>query len=291
MPTLLPLALACLAGIASAQTVPATTKTYDTRACQAPYDQFPFCDVGLPIAARVADLIKRLLPAEIVPQLTARHNGGGSPGPDDNVTALGLPEFDWGLNAIHGVQASCVSSGGETICPTSWPNPVNFGMSFNKSLFFELGASIGVETRALWLAGAVEASTWSGRPHIGLDVWSPNININRDPRWGRNVEVPGEDPLLNGLFGELYTSGLQTSSLDSNYLQAVVTLKHLDAYSLDDSDNFTRNNFNAIVSQFALADTYLPAFKRAVVDGGALGIMCSYNACVTSEEEGRRRGR
>ncbi len=160
--------------LGSGQTVPVTTKTYDTRACQAPYNTFRFCNTSLSIEERVADLVSQLQDSEIVPQITARHGGGGSPGPDDNVTRLGLPEFDWGLNCIHGVQSSCVeTSGGETICPTSFPNPVNFGMSFNKSLFYDLGAVIGIETRALWIAGAVEASTWSGRPHVGLDVWSP----------------------------------------------------------------------------------------------------------------------
>jgi beta-D-xylosidase 4 len=152
-------------------------------------------------------------------------------------------------------------------------------MTWNTSLFYQLGAVIGIETRALWLAGAVEASAGSGRPHIGLDAWSPNININRDPRWGRNVEVPSEDPLVNGLFGQLYTQGIQVNdALDPTYLQAVVTLKHWDAYSLEDSDGFTRHNFNAVVSSYALADTFFPAFKRAVVQGGAKGIMCSYNS-------------
>lgn len=83
-------------------TVPATTVTYDTRACQPPYDALPFCDTSLSVDARVADLVARLQPEEIVPLLTARHGGGGSPGPDDNVTRLGLPEYDWGMNAMHG---------------------------------------------------------------------------------------------------------------------------------------------------------------------------------------------
>jgi beta-glucosidase-like glycosyl hydrolase len=74
-------------------------------------------------------------------------------------------------------------------CPASFPNPINYGFAFNDSLSFQLGAIIATETRALWLLGAQEESAWSGRPHIGLDCWSPNININRDPRWGRNQEV------------------------------------------------------------------------------------------------------
>jgi len=174
-----PVVLLALCALATGQTVNQTTVTYDTRACQPPYNTFPFCDTTLSLDARVADLVTRLQGAEIVPQLTARHGGGGSPGPNDNVSRLGLPEFDWGMNAIHGVQSSCVLSSGTVYCPTSFPNPVNFGMTWNRSLFYDLGAVIGVEARALWLAGAVENSHG---PHIGLDAWSPNININRDPR-------------------------------------------------------------------------------------------------------------
>jgi hypothetical protein len=177
---------AAAAACAAAKTVPQTTTTVDTRACQAPYNTMPFCDTTLTTAQRVDDIVTRILAiggTALTSQLTARHGGGGSPGPDDNITALGLPEFDWGMNAIHGVQSSCVlsSTTGATVCPTSFMNPVNFGLSWNKSSFLTLGSIIGVETRALWLAGAVEESSWSGRPHIGLDAWSPNINLGE---WG-----------------------------------------------------------------------------------------------------------
>ena len=167
-----------------------------------------------------------------------------------------------------------------SVCPTSFPNPNALGASFNRTMFREIGRIIGVELRSLWLQGATEASTWSGRPHAGLDCWAPNININRDPRWGRNQEVASEDPYYNGIFGTEYTLGLQTSKDDERYLQVVVTLKHWDAYSLEDvpSKNITRHNFNAIVSNFTLADTYWPAFKASVMDGKAAGVMCSYNA-------------
>jgi hypothetical protein len=177
--------LAGALALAAAKTVPETTVTASTRACQPPYDTFPFCDTTLSLDARVKDLVSRIPDADVPPQLTARHGGGGSPGPASNISAIGLPEWDWGLNAIHGVQSSCVlgSADGVTYCATSFPNPVNYGATWNKSLFFELGAIIATETRALWLAGAVEESEWSGRPHIGLDTWSPNINIARDPRW------------------------------------------------------------------------------------------------------------
>lgn len=188
---------------------------------------------------------------------------------------------DWGMNAVHGVQCNCLidNDTGRIACPTSFSNPVNFGSTWNDSLAIDMGAVVGLETRALWLGGSHEYNG-SPPPHIGLDAWSPNINIARDPRWGRNQEVASEDPLVNGRFGAGYTLGLQgnSSGLDSRYYQTIVTLKHWDAYSLEDSDGYTRYNFDANVSAFALADTYWPAFKAAVTTGGAKGVMCSYNA-------------
>jgi beta-D-xylosidase 4 len=114
-------------------------------------------------------------------------------------------------------------------------------------------------------------------PHIGLDCWSPNINIARDPRWGRNQEVPSEDPFVNGMFGTQYTLGIQGGD-DSRFLNVAVTLKHWDAYSLEDADGYTRYNFDAIVSNYSLADTYWPAFQASIVQGKAKGVMCSYNS-------------
>jgi beta-D-xylosidase 4 len=143
---------------------------------------------------------------------------------------------------------------------------------------FDLGRIIATEARALWVAGATEEFPRDGTaPHIGLDCWSPNINIARDPRWGRNQEVPSEDPLLNGIFGTQYTLGIQGGD-DSRFINVAVTLKHWDAYSLENSDGYTRYNFNAVISNFSLADTYWPAFQAAVQKGRAKGVMCSYNA-------------
>lgn len=103
-------AVAALVRPTAAKTVPETNVTAATRACQPPHDTYPFCDTSLSLADRVNDLISRLLPSDIAPQLTARHGGGGSPGPNDNITRLGIPEYDWGVNSIHGVQTCCVQS-------------------------------------------------------------------------------------------------------------------------------------------------------------------------------------
>ena len=117
----------------------------------------------------------------------------------------------------------------------------------------------------------------------------PTINIARDPRWGRNYETPGEDPLMNGLYGTYFTLGLQNGSetytnkyYDARYYQTIATLKHYDAYSLETyNSTITRHSFNAIVSDYMLNDTYLPAFETTIKNGGAKGVMCSYNAGMT----------
>jgi beta-glucosidase-like glycosyl hydrolase len=219
-----PLLLAlCALPLCSGQTVPANTVTYDTRACQPPHDTYPFCNPELSLDERVNDLIERIwvVANETIPLLlTARSMG------KNNISALGIPEYDFGMNAIHGVQSSCLSDGDGTHCPTSFANPVNFGSTWNKTGIFELGRTVGIEGRALWLAGAVEQSP---RNHIGLDSWSPNINIARLATWGRTCEVASEDPMLNADFGTQYTRGVQYPGLDSQHVAIVSTLKHWDA--------------------------------------------------------------
>ena len=107
------------------------------------------------------------------------------------------------------------------------------------------------------------------------------VGIVRDPRWGRNLETPSEDPTVCGSFGVAVTQGLQASPLDSRYVQAVVTLKHFDANSLEGDwgpdGSLNRHTVDSKISAHDLAATYLPAFKRSVEEGGALGVMCSYN--------------
>eukprot|EP01060_Flectonema_neradi_P008820 TRINITY_DN1630_c0_g1_i6.p1 TRINITY_DN1630_c0_g1~~TRINITY_DN1630_c0_g1_i6.p1 ORF type:complete len:796 (+),score=128.86 TRINITY_DN1630_c0_g1_i6:31-2388(+) len=264
--------------LAASQTVPVTTKAYDTRACRPGMDHFKFCDTTLSKEQRLDDLLSQITPDEIIPFLTARI--GQDSMRYNNITRLGVPHYDWGLNCIHGVQSSCVNDTktGKTYCPTYFPDPVNLGASFNRSMWRTMGEMIGVEARAFWLAGAVEPSPNTGRPHIGLDCWSPNININHDPRWGRNQEVASEDPFVNGLFGSMYTKGQQESKVESRFLQGITTLKHWDAYTLEDSDGYSRHNFSAVLDNPTISDTFFPAWKESIVNGKAMGVMCSYNA-------------
>jgi len=184
-------------------------------------------------------------------------------------------------------------------CPTSFPNPNTLGASFNKTLWKAMGKSIGLELRSLWLQNVGENND-SKLPHLGLGCWSPNINLQRDPRWGRNLESPSEDPFLLGSFGTSYTLGLQNNSeVDSRYLQAVSTLKHFTANSLEGRfwnedgnwsppgkmedgiigaiSKISRHNLDAHISLYDLETTYLPSFERTVKEGGAAGIMCAFN--------------
>ena len=241
------------------------------RACLPPHDTYPFCNASLPHRHRIDDLISRLTLDEKPTLLMARES------PKGNVSRLGVPEYDWGANCVHGVQSRCSAEGR---CPTSYPNPNTLGASFNKTVWQQMGSVIGLELRSLWLQGVGEAHD-DNLPHLGLDCWSPNINIVRDPRWGRNLETPSEDPLVCGWFGERVTRGLQVGA-DPRFLQAVVTLKHFDANSLEGNwgahGELNRHTFDAKISQHDLFASYLPAFKRAVVEGNAKGVMCSYNA-------------
>ena len=111
----------------------------------------------------------------------------------------------------------------------------------------------------------------------GLDTWSPNINVCRDPRWGRCQEVPSESTFVNGRYGVRYTRGLQNGD-DDRYYRGVTCIKHWAAYSLESYPEHSRLNFTANVSDYMLAAVYLPAFKEAVTKGNAQSLMCSYNA-------------
>ncbi|KAG1688059.1 hypothetical protein DVH05_023850 [Phytophthora capsici] len=237
------------------------------RACVSKVHQkLPFCNASLSILERVEDLLSRIPLSEKATLLTARAS------PRGNLSSIGLPEYNWGANCVHGVQSTC-----GTNCPTSFPNPVNLGAIFDPDAVLSMAQVIGKELRGLWLEGARE--NYHGGPHLGLDCWSPNININRDPRWGRNTETPSEDPLVNSKYGVAYTRGLQEGKgEDPRFLQAVVTLKHYVAYSYENYGGGDRMKFDAKVSPYDFADTYFPAFRSSIIDGNAKGVMCSYNS-------------
>mmetsp|Transcript_12849 Transcript_12849/g.24324 ORF Transcript_12849/g.24324 Transcript_12849/m.24324 type:complete len:787 (-) Transcript_12849:194-2554(-) len=261
--------------IGHSQAITLDKETTIPRACVAPHDRYSFCDTKLSYEERAKDLVSRLALEEKPYLLTARES------PKGNISRLGIPEYDWGGNCIHGVQSRCAPDGR---CPTSFPNPNTLGSSLNTTVWRNMGAIIGLELRALWLQNVGENHE-SNLPHIGLDCWSPNINVVRDPRWGRNLETPSEDPYVCGKFGSEYSIGLQNGT-DKRYLQAVTTLKHFTANSLEGpwyangsyGGSLTRHTVDVNISEYDLQSTYLPAFKRSVQEGNAAGVMCSYNA-------------
>ena len=228
-----------------------------------------FCDHTLPMDARLDDLVQRIELDEIALELTARQS--------EPIKRIGVPSYYWGTNAIHGMQnVGCLpaSMGGK--CPTSFAAPITLAAAFNMSLVKDMGNVIGRELRAYYNA----------KVHNSLDTWSPTININRDPRWGRNVESPGEDPLVAGSYGSAYTQGLQQYSGTEKVVQSVVTLKHYFAYSIESYGTNTtskdpaqqgvqRYNVDVKISAHDLAATYFPAWEQVIKEGKALGVMCS----------------
>ena len=223
-----------------------------------PLAAFPICNQTLPSRDRAADLVSRLTTAEKISRL-----GTGSPGVD----RLGLPGFQWWSEALHGVAYSPgVNFGGDLPAATSFPMPINLGAAFNMSLVRRLAGVISTEARA-----------FNNEGRAGLVFFTPNINIFRDPRWGRGQETPGEDPFLTSQYVYALITGLQVGD-DERYLKIAADCKHYAAYDLEHWHNVDRVQFDAKVTDQDLLETYLPPFESCIRDGKVASIMCSYNA-------------
>lgn len=219
--------------------------------------KLPFCNTGLSNSERATDLVKRI---SSVDKLGLLLNGAAA-APSVNVSA-----YQWWSEALHGVAGSPgVTFAEPTSNATSFPQVQTTSMSWNKTLFHAIGEAVGIEARAFNNLG-----------HAGLTFWTPNINIFRDPRWGRGQETPGEDPLINSMYAENFVQGFQGGE-DEKHLKASACCKHFAAYSLEKFDGIDRHHFDAIVTEQDLQDTYFPAFEACVSKGKASGMMCSYN--------------
>ncbi|PKI62959.1 hypothetical protein CRG98_016598 [Punica granatum] len=228
---------------------------------------FPFCNASLGVQDRVADLVKRL---------TLREKIGFMGNDSVPVSRLGIPRYVWWNEALHGITKT--GPGGPqgagttrftSIVPaaTSFPQVILTAASFNTTLFKTIGKVVSTEARAMHNVGVA-----------GLTFWAPNVNIFRDPRWGRGQETPGEDPLLSSKYGAGYVRGLQQrDDGDPDRLKVAACCKHYTAYDLEDWKGVDRFHFNAIVTQQDMEDTFQPSLKSCVVDGNAAGLMCSYN--------------
>ena len=211
-----------------------------------------YLDPSQPIEVRVGDLIRRMTLEQKATQLVNQARA---------IPELHIPAYDWWSEALHGV----ANAGTATV----FPEPIGLAATFDDPLIQKMAVVIGTEARAKH-----EQAVRSGRRDImeGLDFWSPNINIFRDPRWGRGQETYGEDPFLTGRMGVAFVTGLQGD--DPKYFRVVSTPKHFAVHSGPEP---TRHTIDIQVSKHDMEDTYLPAFRAAVVDGKAESVMCAYN--------------
>ena len=220
----------------------------------------PFMNPCLPLDQRVNDLVSRLTLEEKANQLI-------------NTTAaiprLQIPAYNWWNEALHGVVTSSV---------TVFPQVIGLGATFNAPLIKQMSTVISDEARARYNQSIQQPAAAGGAGGggmgrgAGLDFWAPNINIFRDPRWGRGQETYGEDPFLTARMGVNFVQGMQGD--DPKYFKTVSTPKHFAVHSGPEP---TRHFEDVSVSLHDEDDTYLPAFRAAVVEGKADSVMCAYN--------------
>ncbi|GAC1314318.1 MAG: glycoside hydrolase family 3 C-terminal domain-containing protein [Mucilaginibacter sp.] len=210
-----------------------------------------YLDPSKPIDERVNDLVSKLTLDEKVHQMM-----NSSPA----IPRLGIPAYDWWNEALHGVARSGVA--------TVFPQAIAFGASFDDKLIHRVSTAISDEARAMY--NAAQADDYHQR-FGGLTFWTPNINIFRDPRWGRGQETYGEDPFLTSTIGVAFVKGMQGG--DPNHLKIAACAKHFAVHSGPEK---LRHTFNAEASPKDLRETYLPAFK-ALVDAKVEAVMCAYN--------------
>jgi len=178
------------------------------------------------------------------------------------IARLDIPAYNWWTESLHGAIGA--------VPTTNFPEPVGLAATFDAPLVHDVAATISTEVRALHTLGRQTGKL--GKIGTGLDTWSPNINIFRDPRWGRGQETYGEDPFLTANMGVAFVTGMQGP--DPDLPNVISTPKHFAVHSGPES---TRHSANVFVSPHDLEDTYLPAFRAAIVDAHAGSIMCAYN--------------
>ena len=221
---------------------------------QAPAGEPAYKNPKLPIEQRVNDLVSRMTLEEKVSQLGQTAEA---------VPRLGIPQYDWWNEGLHGVARAGYA--------TVFPQAIGMAAMFDEPLMHQIAGVIGTEFRAKYYATLHPdgSSDW----FRGLTVWSPNINIFRDPRWGRGQETYGEDPFLTARLGVAFVTGLQGN--DPKYLQVVSTPKH---YAVHSGPEPTRHSVDVQVSRHDMEDTYLPAFRATVMEAKTDSVMCAYNS-------------
>ena len=218
---------------------------------------------ALPIEQRVNDLVSRMTLEEKISQMM---NGAAA------IERLGVPDYEWWNEGLHGVARAGYA--------TVFPQAIGLAATWNTDLMYQVADVISTEARAKH--HEFDRKGDHGR-YKGLTFWSPNINIFRDPRWGRGQETYGEDPYLTARMGVAFVKGLQGN--DPKYLKVVATPKH---YAVHSGPEPERHSFDAKAVERDMQETYLPAFYATVVEAGAQSVMCAYNRtngepCCTSK--------
>ena len=211
-----------------------------------------YLDPSLPPAQRAADIVRRMTLEEKASQLVNQSRA---------IPRLNIPAYDWWSEALHGV----INSG-----TTEFPEPIGLAATFDVPAIHKMAEVISTEGR-IKNAQAVREHR-ANMFFQGLDFWSPNINIFRDPRWGRGQETYGEDPFLTARMGVAFVTGMQGT--DPKYYKTISTPKH---YAVHSGPESTRHTADVAVSKHDELDTYLPAFRAAVTEGKAGSVMCAYN--------------
>ncbi len=214
-----------------------------------------FQDYQQPFERRVEDLVSRLTLEEKVSQML-----NSSPA----IPRLGIPAYDWWNETLHGVARTPYKV-------TVYPQAIAMAAAFDPEALGIMADYSASEGRAVYNRGVAAGKT--NEKYAGLTYWTPNINIFRDPRWGRGQETYGEDPYLTSVLGDVFVKGLQGD--DPKYLKAAACAKH---YAVHSGPEPLRHKFDVDVSAHDLWDTYLPAFRKLVIDSKVAGVMCAYNA-------------
>ena len=266
-----------------------------------PFTTYPFCDSTLPTSVRVVDAVGRMTLQEKIDAMTRPF---GSPFVDchgtSRIASLGIDGMPNYSECLHGVAAGCIDvGGGVKACPTLFPNAQMIGASFNRSLFYAVGSTIGDEMRAI--------QNIQNQPS-GFSCWSPNLNSMRDSRWGRGQEPAGEDPFLMAEYGVSYVTGMQEGE-DVRFVKTAASPKHFFGYDIEglgpnnetglctadkgtwpgavpypdggpgaSPQHVCRYNYNASVTDRDLVEYYLPQWHAVVTRAHAHGFMCAYTA-------------
>jgi len=209
-------------------------------------------DINISFEERASDLVSRMTLEEKVSQMLHE-----SPA----IERLGVPKYNWWNECLHGV--------GRAGLATVFPQAIGMGAMWDDNMMLDIAKVVSDEARAKHHEFVRRGKRGY---YQGLTFWTPNINIFRDPRWGRGMETYGEDPFLTGEMAVNYINGLQGD--DPDYLKLVATAKHFVVHSGPEPD---RHRFNAAPSERDFYETYLPHFKKSVFDGNVYSVMCAYN--------------